>query len=229
VSDFKTRHGSALVKLNRAFEAGDESSFCLALRELSPDNTPQAPTDIHRLSSVLLASLTRFRSESRLATLAVNDVPDARLRLDHVLKLTEDAAHRTLDLIEQSVPLAVAMASGAKELSDSLEERSHTQVRPFLACVRTNAEQLRRNLTDVMLAQGFQDLTGQILRSVHTLVGEIESVLQELAATAGVDLDLADCRSRPDTSAQGPAIPCITQYTVDGQSDVDDLLAGLGI
>ena len=88
---------------------------------------------------------------------------------------------------------------------------------------------MRRNLTEVMLAQGFQDLTGQILRGVRTLVGEIESVLQELASTAGVNLDLAERPSGLDTSPQGPAIPNLTQNAVQGQSDVDDLIAGLGI
>jgi chemotaxis regulatin CheY-phosphate phosphatase CheZ len=71
--------------------------------------------------------------------------------------------------------------------------------------------------------------TGQILRGVRTLVGEIESVLQELASTAGVNLDLAELSTEPDTAPQGPAIPNITQNAVNGQSDVDDLIAGLGI
>ncbi len=229
VSNLFTRHGVALAQLNRAFEAGDETSFDLALQELAASKTSQVLADVHRLSDVLLASLTRFRSESRIATLAVKDVPDARLRLDHVLKMTEDAAHRTLDIIEQTVPLADATARGAAALSDTLDERSHSEVRLFLADVRANAEQVRRNLTEVMLAQGFQDLTGQILRGVRTLVGEIESVLQELASTAGVNLDLAERSTEPDVSPQGPAIPDITRNAVNGQSDVDDLIAGLGI
>jgi chemotaxis protein CheZ len=229
VSNHFARHGVALARLNRAFEAGDETSFDLVLQELAAGKASQVLVDVHRLSDLLLASLTRFRSESRIATLAVKDVPDARLRLDHVLKMTEDAAHRTLDIIEQSVPLADATARGAAELSDTLDERSHAEVRLFLAGVRANAEQVRRNLTEVMLAQGFQDLTGQILRGVRTLVGEIESVLQELASIAGVNLDLAERSSGPDISPQGPAIPDITRNAVNGQSDVDDLMAGLGI
>lgn len=228
-SNFAMRHMAALTRLNESYLSEDETSFDLALQELVSQGKPRALADIHRVSNVLLSALTRFRSESRIATLAVKDVPDARLRLDHVLKMTEDAAHRTLDIIEQSVPLANATVKGAAELSDTLDERSHSEIRLFLADVRANAEQVRRNMTEMMLAQGFQDLTGQILRSVRTLVDEIESVLQELASSAGVNLDLAECVDGPDISPQGPAIPCITQNAVHGQSDVDDLIAGLGI
>jgi chemotaxis protein CheZ len=227
--EFVARHRAALAQLNHAYASGDEGNFELALEELFANRKSRVLADVHRLSDSLLAALAKFRSESRIATLAVKDVPDARLRLDHVLAMTEEAAHRTLDIIEQSAPLADATARGAAELTDTLDERSHKEIRHFLAEVRGNAEQVRRNLTDVMLAQGFQDLTGQILRGVRTLVGEIESVLQEFASIAGVDLTLAGLEEGPDTSPQGPAIPSITRNAVTAQGDVDDLIAGLGI
>ena len=44
----------------------------------------------------------RFSAEARLDALAGHEVPDARKRLTHVVKLTDEAAHRTLDLVEQS-------------------------------------------------------------------------------------------------------------------------------
>lgn len=226
---FVMRHRAALAQLNHAYAVGDEGEFELALDELFASRKSMVLSDVQRLSESLLGALTRFRSESRIATLAAKDIPDAQLRLDHVLTMTEEAAHKTLDIIELSAPLADATAKGAAALSDTLDERSHREIRHFLAEVRRNAEQVRRNLTDVMLAQGFQDLTGQILRGVRTLVGEVESVLHELASIAGVSLERPAEPDRPDTSLQGPAIPSLTRNAVTAQDDVDDLIAGLGI
>ena len=163
---------------------------------------------MQRLSESLLAALTRFRSDSRIATLAVKDIPDARLRLDHVLKMTEEAAHRTLDLIEQSAPLADATARDAAALADTLDERSHTRDPPL---PRRSARQRRRrsarNLTEVMLAQGFQDLTGQILHGVRTLIGEVESVLDELATITGVSIERGAIADGPDTRCRARPFP----------------------
>ncbi|MEO6366859.1 MAG: protein phosphatase CheZ [Steroidobacteraceae bacterium] len=226
---FAARHRAALAQLNHAYAVGDEGEFELALEELFASRKSVVLSDVQRLSKYLLDALTRFRSESRIATLAVKDITDAQLRLDHVLTMTEEAAHRTLDIIELSAPLADATARGAAALSDTLDERSHKEIRHFLAEVRGNAEQVRRNLTEVMLAQGFQDLTGQILRGVRKLVGEVESVLQELASITGISLERPEESDRPDTSLQGPAIPNLTRNAVTAQDDVDDLIAGLGI
>jgi chemotaxis protein CheZ len=184
---------------------------------------------MQRVSALLLGALTRFRSESRFATLAVKDVPGARVRLDHVLRMTADAANRTLDLIEQSAPLAAATERRAAEVARVLDTLPPATVQRFLAEVGENCGQVRRNLAEVMLAQGFQDLTGQILCNVRTLVGEIESILQELACTAGVNLDLAEPGNGTNATPEGPAIPGITSTAVSNQDDVDDLIAGLGI
>lgn len=226
---FTARHRGALAQLNHAYASGNEAEFELALDELFASRKSLLLTDVQRLSESLLGALTRFRSDSRIATLAVKDIPDARLRLDHVLALTEEAAHKTLDIIEHSVPLADATAKGAAELTETLDERSHREIRHFLTEVRGNAEQVRHNLREVMLAQGFQDLTGQILHGVRTLVVEIETVLQELASIAGVTLKLPVIAEPPSTKPQGPAIPNLTTDTVTAQGDVDDLIAGLGI
>lgn len=214
--------------LNQAFAAGDDTGFEHALQELNAIRRPDLATGMQRVSQLLLGALTRFRSESRIATLATKDVPGARLRLDHVLHITADAANRTIDIIERLGPLTEATARDAAQLAGSLDP-SHAGVVGFLAGVQDYAGQVRRDLTEVLLAQGFQDLTGQILCSVRTLVDEIESILQELAASAGVNLSLATCDGAAGTLPQGPSIPGLTAQAVTDQDDVDDLIARLGI
>jgi chemotaxis protein CheZ len=228
-ADLPVRNETLLARLNSAYATGDEAGFEQALDELLAGRTSVALTDMQRLSHCLFTAITRFRTESRIATLAAREVPDAQLRLDHVLQMTEDATHRTLHIIEQTAPVADATARGASKLADTLEGRTHDEIRQFLGEVRSNAELVRHNLTEVMLAQGFQDLTGQILRGVRSLVGEIESVLQELATTAGVNLELAAPDDTTDISPQGPAIPGLSHNAINNQGDVDDLIAGLGI
>jgi chemotaxis protein CheZ len=89
---------------------------------------------------------------------------------------------------------------------------------------------LRGNLNEVMLAQSYQDLTGQIIRGVIRLVGEVETVLAHLMRMTGAT-GRKQRESAEATNSQGfgPAIPGVSQNTVSGQQDVDDLIANLGI
>src|SRR5690606_34295147 len=126
------RHQAAMRLLNQAFAAGDDTGFEHALQELNAIRRPDLATGMQRVSQLLLGALTRFRSESRIATLATKDVPGARLRLDHVLHITADAANRTIDIIERLGPLTEATARDAAQLAGSLDP-SHAGVVGFLA------------------------------------------------------------------------------------------------
>ena len=221
------RVGDLLADLNRAYASDDQIAFDAALDDILRDRESMVLTGVRRLSDSLVAALARFRSDSRIANLAVRDIPDARLRLDHVLSMTEEAAHKTLDLIERSVPLTDETARGAQNLLTTLEERSHREIREFLTTACGSFETVRGNLTEVMLTQGFQDLTGQIIRGVKTLIGEVEVILAELARLTGAKADAVD--DGPNIALEGPAVPGVTKNAVSSQDDIDDLMAGLGI
>ena len=143
--------------------------------------------ELHDLTCNLRSALERFRFDSRLNDLAEKEMPDARQRLNHVLKLTDSAAHRTLDLVEQSCPPAERTAREAAALTElvgALPRRQHFAVRSSATCSRAwtsscgaahaDSETVRANLAEVLLAQGYQDLTGQIIRGVMMLVSEVE-------------------------------------------------------
>jgi chemotaxis protein CheZ len=85
---------------------------------------------------------------------------------------------------------------------------------------------VRANLSEVMITQGFQDLTGQILRGVGRLIGEVEKALGELTRLTGSTPESMPTAKR---GLEGPAVPGVTQGAVTAQADVDDLMAGLGI
>ncbi len=187
----------------------------------------------------LRVALERFNLDSRLANLAGRDVPDARVRLDHALRLTEEAAHRTLDLVECSGPLAERTAREANALSPLWQRLRNVRLNDvefdelflrmdaFLTAAHKDGETVRSNLSDVLLAQSYQDLSGQIIRGVINLVTELESTLTEFAQLAGHGMSLSPQAPAPSDAGRGygPAIPGITSGALGEQDDVDALLA----
>src|SRR5882762_9831500 len=78
--------------------------------------------DLRTLNASLQRTLDEFRSTFHHASVAGKEMPDARVRLDHVLKLTEEAAHHTLDLVERSGPLADRLATEAVALVEPIRQ-----------------------------------------------------------------------------------------------------------
>jgi chemotaxis protein CheZ len=206
-------------------------------------NGPQLLEQLQDLTLNLRNALDRFRLDSRLTRLAEKEVPDARERLSHVLKLTDQAAHRTLDLVEQSGPPAERTAREAASLSEPWSRfRAGTitvsdycdlisRVDKFLLNARTDSETVRANLNEVLMAQDFQDLTGQIIRGVMTLVAEVEVVLVDLARLAGARPGSTGLTPEELARGTGPVVPGVEQgaAVVNGQADIDALLSDLGM
>jgi chemotaxis protein CheZ len=169
--------------------------------------------------------------------LAERQVPDARHRLAHVLKLTDDAAHHTMDLVDQSCPLVDAIAHEAERLQLQAKrplaanEVVRAELERFLALSVSNMKTVRARLADVLLAQGYQDLSGQIIRSVMKLVDELEVALGDLVRIGSLQPgEMLAPRSTASAGAHGPAVPGIDHgNTVGDQDDVDAMLSGLGM
>ena len=247
----KLEYGACVDALTDALRGGDETAFFTAVDHIVRMREPATLTEIRKLTGDLQKALERFSIESRLADIAENEIPDAKTRLAHVIKMTDEAAHRTLDLVEQSGPLAERTAREAGVLIDSLKSyrdrpaggsgfevavRSIDAFLPvvraveaFLPSVRDDSETIRRNLADVLLAQGYQDLTGQIIRSVIKLVVELEETRASLTKLSGDVVEHATLGENPD-KGHGPVVPGVTRGDVaSGQTDVDELLSGLGM
>ncbi len=247
----KLEYGACVDALTEALRGGDETAFFAAVDHIVRMREPATLTEIRKLTGDLQKALERFSIESRLADIAENEIPDAKTRLTHVITMTDEAAHRTLDLVEQSGPLAERTAREAGALLDALKTyrdrpasgsgfestvRSIDAFLPvvraveaYLPTVRSDSEQIRKNLADVLLAQGYQDLTGQIIRSVIKLVGELEETLASLTKLSGDLVEHTTMGENPD-QGQGPVVPGVTRGEVaSGQTDVDELLSGLGM
>jgi chemotaxis protein CheZ len=246
----KLEYSACVEALTEALRGSDEAAFFTAVDHIVRMREPQTITEIRKLTGDLQKALERFSIESRLADIAENEIPDARTSLMHVIKMTDEAAHRTLDLVEQSGPLAERTAREAGALIESLKtyrERPTGSgfegavrsidaflpvvraVEAFLPPLRADSDQIRKNLADVLLAQGYQDLTGQIIRSVIKLVEELEETLASLTRLSVDVVEHATMGENPN-KGHGPVVPGVTRGDIaSGQTDVDELLSGLGM
>jgi chemotaxis protein CheZ len=237
----KAQHSELVLLLSAALEADDDDAFGSALDKLVQLREKNLFVELRRLTIDLQGALERFRLDSRLVDLAEKEVPDAKHRLDHVLKLTDEAAHKTMDLVEQSAPIAERTAKSAADLLvlwkrfrardiAVIDFRSMLdRMDAFLEVTQEDTDTLRRNLSEVLMTQGYQDLTGQIIRGVMKLVAELETTLGELVHLASDGTPRAPVE-KSDNRGFGPAVPGINHgVAVSGQQDVDSLLSGLGL
>lgn len=235
--------GAIIAALAGALAAGNEELFHQELDALVERREQHIFGELRRLATGLETALIRFSVDSRLVDLAEKEIPDARQRLDHVIKMTDEAAHRTMDLVERSGPLAERTARQAGDLVDTWRRfRARTlevndfhdllqRMDSFLDATRHDMERVRGNLAEVLLAQGYQDLSGQIIRGVMKLVEELETALSELVQlSSGRGARKPASTAAPTSRGFGPQVPGIDQGpAVSDQQDVDALLSGLGM
>lgn len=182
-------------------------------------------------------------NDPRLSEITQHELPDAQQRLGHVVVMTEQAANTTLGAIESSEPLLNEILSRNTELAAAWQRfrARELQVEDFrllskeLEAFFVQLEQqggaVQGHLSDILMAQSYQDLTGQILRKVSSLVQDVEQKLVELVRIAGKVPASTDWGAGPGQSAadDGPLVPGVNdQGRVSGQDEVDDLLSQLG-
>jgi chemotaxis protein CheZ len=224
-----------------AIETKNEAQAQRLLDELAGMRESQLFQEVGKLTRSLHEALNAFHLDDRIATLVEEEIPDARSRLDHVITMTDQAAHRTLAAVEASLPLSDELRQRAGELDtawqrflqremDADEFRGLSrQIAEFLPLTADRAAVISSQLSDVLMAQDFQDLTGQIIRRVINLVQEVENSLVNLVRLAGSREQPAAPRSAGDSRLEGPAVPGVdTAGAVSGQDEVDDLLSSLG-
>jgi chemotaxis protein CheZ len=242
--DSLTRYRPFVAALQRALDAGDEAAFRQGFVHLREDMHTEFMPELKRITASAQEALKRFREETRLDDLAANEVPDARKRLAHVVKLTDEAAHRTLDLVERSGPIITQTSRDAAELLEAWHAYPHRErvgdslwpekAQSYLERALTDMEQVRGNLSEMLMAQGYQDLTGQIIRGVISLVGELETMLGQLVRLSNGDETMRALRALPAAAdlsrGVGPAVPGVqgAASSVAEQDDIDALLSQFG-
>jgi chemotaxis protein CheZ len=165
-----------------------------------------------------------------LQNAAVN-LPDARSRLNYIASKTGDAANKVLNSVDQAKLEQSAISDETRRIAaaivaDPVKAVASGAVMNFVAEVEGATSRIDAHLTDIMLAQDFHDLTGQVVARVVALAGDLEASLVKLLVQAAPMEPTQDTTS---ASLHGPVVnPEGRTDVVANQSEVDDLLASLG-
>ena len=223
-------------------EAGKQEEANQIVASLAVSSEPQMLQEIGSLTRDLHESLKSFKLDHRVVAIANDEIPDARDRLQYVIDKTEMAANKTMDAVDRSFPIADELHEGLLQVRPQWNSlmKGRIELTQFktlchnidglLTQVEGNSSELRNELTNILMAQDFQDLTGQIIKRVITLVQEVEDRLVDILTLFKVEERLGeqDELNKP-SQAEGPILnPHEREDAVASQDDVDDLLASLG-
>ena len=210
---------------------------------------------------VRIGQLTRMLRESmrelgldKEVEKAAEAIPDARARLNYVASMTEQAADRALNAVDRAQPLQNEIESRAESLDQQWQtwfenpmeldqaRQLVTDTRGYLAAVPEMARETSKELLEIMMAQDFPDLTGQVNKKMMEGILEVENQLlqvllesvpegdeREALKQRMEDRNAADTRKREEASlVNGPQLTAEGEGIVSNQDQVDSLLDELG-
>jgi chemotaxis protein CheZ len=187
----------------------------------------------------LLHDSLRELGYDRALTEASSQINDAQDRLEYVATLTEQAANKVLNTLDEGMPAQDKLSKQAQDMSGrwdalfagklSLDEFKALagDSRQFASAVSDATEAEKARLLEIMMAQDFQDITGQLIKKVVAITKTVENELAQLLrdnAPPETRAKLAEKEAAPVQLMTGPSMP---SAALD-QDNVDDLLADLG-
>ncbi|MEL0637902.1 protein phosphatase CheZ [Marinomonas sp. TI.3.20] len=253
LGDFESLVKDGAVDLLNYLEAGNFSGAISVIQELSDARHKSFYKEVGTLTRSLHDAIRDFQVDS--VDLAVEGsvgdsgtkITDASDRLNYVIELTNSAANKTMDMVDNSLPVANELKIQAKDLRkdwNRLIQRDLTpqefrelykRIDTFLQYTENSATALHSNLNTILLEQGYQDLTGQVIARVNDLIRDVEERLVHLVAVAGRVDSISGIEyeenvpEHDDTRGHGPAINKQNNPEVlNSQDEVDDLLSSLG-
>jgi len=173
----------------------------------------------------------------------VDDLPDARSRLNYIASKTADAAEKVLNLVDTAKADQEHIAAETRKLAalitaDPVKAVASGAVFNFVQDVETVTRRVDGHLTDIMMAQDFHDLTGQVVAKVVKLANDLEGQLIDLLVQAAppeqaqkveAALTAHHQHQAEEPKLEGPVVNAEGRSdVVSNQGEVDDLLASLG-
>lgn len=221
-----------------------ETSIAFALKNIEENElitTDKKVIDqIGQLTRTLHDSLRELGYDKRLESIAA-EAPEAQDKLSYVAAKTEQAAERTLNATEIAMPIQEKLSTDAIHLSEQWKEAFEAQqAKPdtekfkilmidtlhYLDNVPAQANATNAQLLEIMMAQDFQDLTGQVIKKITHMVQSLEKDLIELLLA---NVPAKKAAAEEEGLMNGPVTnPEKRSDVVSNQDQVDDLLASLG-
>jgi len=237
-SEAKTTADSDNLELESLFDSIAEA----VSHEESGAATPSG-ADAHVFAQVgqmtrSLHNLLRELGYDKALSEVAQEMPDTRDRLNYIAAMTAQAAERTLNAAEQAQPIQAKLGSTAADLAGKWERLFNKQMgvdefkalvhdtRGYLGDVPSQTEATNAQLMQIILAQDFQDLTGQVIKKVLAAAQNLE---QQLVALL---LETAPADKRQGMAPgllEGPVVNASARPdVVTSQEQVDELLESLG-
>ncbi len=204
------------------------------LSTLAPQMAAGASPEVfHQLGLItrqLHDTLTQLGVMPKLQV-AADGLPDARSRLSYIATKTSEAANKVLNSVDQAKADHAHISAETRRIAqaivkDPVKAVASGSVMNFVGDVEAATARIDQHLTDIMLAQDFHDLTGQVVAKVVTLATELEDSLVKLLVQAAPPEQAQKVES---AVLNGPVVnPQGRTDVVANQAEVDDLLASLG-
>lgn len=216
-------------------------------------NTPAEPGELHYKIGVLTRQLHDSLNELGLADRlrgSMDELPDAQSRLSYIARLTGEAAEKVLNRVEQAKAQQAYIADETRRMvaaliKDPVAAVAKGDIMNFLTDMEEVTQKADEHLTEIMMAQDFHDLTGQVISRVVALASNLEDQLVQMliqtAPPGGVPSGTSTSAFAAPAAAAGAAAAVATESlagpvvegtrtadVVTSQSQVDDLLASLG-
>jgi chemotaxis protein CheZ len=162
---------------------------------------------------------------------AANGLPDARSRLNYIAEKTGAAANKVLNSVDQAKIEHNTIAAETRRIAaaivaDPVKAVASGSVMNFVSDVEAATARIDQHLTDIMMAQDFHDLTGQVVAKVVSLAADLEDSLVKLLVQAAPPEQAQKVEA---SLLAGPVVnPEGRTDVVANQGEVDDLLASLG-
>jgi len=183
----------------------------------------KATASLHRL----LKELGHTRSLEKSAS----TMPDARDRLSFIDKSMHEASEKAISAVEASMPLTNSTRAACSEMSMRLSDANFgehnklvSETISMLGEIAAAEEQIHHNLMQIMEAQEFRDVAGQMVNRIVNAAVEIESILLDILKEYAPDSK--DSLISTEGLTAGPGLHALNN--VNGQDEVDDLLSSLG-
>ena len=235
-------------------ENGEQDKANQLILETASQEQSQLFAEVGKLTRQLHEALKSFELDTRLTDITTDAIPDAKKRLNYVMEMTENAANKTMDAVEASLPLAQEIADEISDIKPTWDRLMNREIElgefkslchsidKFMNSSHHKTDELQMLMTNVLMAQDYQDLTGQVIRRVIELVREVEESLIHLltAFAAQGEVEPTQLTEQPEETEDsivaqtlaGPEGPIIDKESrndvVSDQDEVDDLLSSLG-
>ena len=193
--------------------------------------SPEVFQQLGAITRQLHDALTQLGVMPKLAN-AAEGLPDARSRLNYIAEKTGAAANKVLNSVDQAKAEHVTISSDTRRMAaaivaDPVKAVATGAVMNFVGDVEAATARIDQHLTDIMMAQDFHDLTGQVVAKVVALAADLEDSLVKLLVQAAPPeaqkvVEHASVLNGPVVNPEGRT------DVVSNQGEVDDLLASLG-